>query len=162
TVVSRLGGGFLYYAVDFWDVQVGSRFPQVGQRVRDLTLHNFVVRPIPERSHAGEQLEQQNAERVDIDARVDVLPQGLLGRHVVDGSEDVSLDGKPRRLLPDELSDSKVQDLHVETVRPLAHHHILRLEVAVDHTFAMRVPEYIRNLQRDLDGLGDGQPVPLN
>jgi hypothetical protein len=80
-----------------------------------------------ERQRAGDQLEQHDADRPDIDARRDQAPGQLLGRHV--GRRADAAAGRDRELGPELLGDAEVDDLGDVA----GEHDVRRLEIAVDH-----------------------------
>jgi hypothetical protein len=87
---------------------------------------------------AGQHLEQEDPERVDVASRVDAvgLAPGLLGRHVQDGAHHragdrhAALVGGRGLVTADRLGQAEVEQLGGAVRRD---HHVGRLEVAVDH-----------------------------
>jgi hypothetical protein len=93
---------------------------------------------------AGQHLVQDDAERVDVDAGVDVVGFGdLLGRHELGRAHQHAAPGPLVAAVLHELRDAEVEHLHVvDHVVAFGQEHVVALEVAVDD--ARRV----RGLQR--------------
>jgi hypothetical protein len=111
-----------------------------------------------ERVRPGEQLEGQHAPRVEIGARVHLVPHGLLGRHVR-GRADARTgarerDGVPVRREgargPDGLGDAEVGDDRGALVQE----HVLGLDVPVHQPLPVRVGERARDVAQDAHRLG--------
>ena len=101
---------------------------------------------------AGQQLEEDDPERVDVRAVVDRLARRLLGRDVVRGAEH-------RARLRDAVLDvERARDPEVGHLRaPLAQQHVLRLHVAVHDPALVREGERRGDLAAELDHLVDRQ-----
>ena len=84
-----------------------------------------------ERNLRGQQLVQQTAERVDVDARVDRLAGDLLRRDVVEGADEAAGLGQAR-LGGDVAGDAEVGDVGVLGTLLAAEQDVGRLDVAVD------------------------------
>ena len=95
-----------------------------------------------ERHAAGDELEQDAAHRVDVDAVIDVLAARLLGRHVLGRAEQHAGLGQlaaARRPSTRQLRDAEVEQLHeVGIAEELDEEHVLRLEIAVDDALGVR------------------------
>ncbi len=105
------------------------------------------VRRREERHVAGEQLQQQAAQRVDVGRGRDGLAEALLGRHVrggADGAVDLGQPGQRPGAAQDR--DAEVQHLHQAAV---GDHHVAGLDIAVDDIDPMHVGQHRRDLRRD-------------
>ena len=113
-----------------------------------------------ERARSRGELVQDDAEREDVGTLVDGFAFGLLRRHVMGrAKQDSHLrgDGRERPRLTgrtDELGQAEVEHLHV-AVRP--HHHVFRLDVAMDDCSRMRRHQRAGDLRRDRHGLTNRQ-----
>ena len=107
-----------------------------------------------ERANAGQHLEQDHAERVEIGARVDLLPERLLGRHVLRrsvhhpelGEHLPGLRRLPLAAARDaadrNLGDAEVEHLdEIGIALSLDEHDVLRLQVAVHDAERVRARE---------------------
>src|SRR5437870_6457018 len=89
-----------------------------------------------ERQAARETLEQHHARGVEVAARVELFSREVLGRHVVRGADRHPVLGQPLVLRPvRESGDAEVH--HLEHAARLDHH-VLGLDVAVDHSLLVR------------------------
>ena len=123
--------------------QRGRRRGQAGQR----RLH---VVAAAERRSAGEHLEQEEAERVDVGAGVDRLRLHLLGREVPRGADDRA---GSRQVAPAlGLRDAEVGDLDGPDV---GDEHVRGLDVAMDDAVAVRMVERRGHAACDAHGLID-------
>ncbi len=110
---------------------------------------------------AGEQLEQDHAQGVEVAPRVQCAPRRLLGRHVLGGPLDHALGRElgglaPRALL--ELGDPEVDDLHVVPVPPLrGEEDVLGLEVPVEDALSVDGLQGAAELLGDEDGPVGGE-----
>ena len=125
------------------------------RRIDQQTLvhHRQRIRP-RERRLAGEHLIEHRAQRVDVAALVAALALHLLGRDVVGRAQrrrEPHLRDAPRILLQ---CDAEVDDLDAVAV---AHHDVLRLQVAVHHAVLVQIVEGVANGQRERDRALDGQ-----
>jgi hypothetical protein len=114
----------------------------------------------------GDELVQHAPERPDIGAAIDGLATRLLGRHVGGGAEDdahvggipserrrIHHTGRRRRAIQRErLGETEIEHLH-RPVRP--HHHIGRLQVAMDDALFVCRLERIGDLPCDRQRLGE-------
>ena len=98
------------------------------------------VSPGP-RPPAGEQLEQHDAEAVDVRGGRGQLAARLLRAEVVDGPERRA--GQRQRGLRQGPGDAEVGDLHAALA---GHEHVAGLDVAVDEAAVMRGPQGARGL----------------
>ena len=105
-----------------------------------------------ERHATGDELEQDAAHRVDVDAVIDVLAARLLRRHVLGRAEQHA---GLRELAPPvldlgQLRDAEVEQLHeVRLAEEVDEVHVLRLEIAVDDAVRMCGGERCADLQED-------------
>ena len=99
-----------------------------------------------ERPLAGQELEEDAAERVDIGAAVDLAALDLLRRDVVDRPDEAALarQAADRRDVP---CKSEVADVCVFAVRPRRDEDVPRLHVAVDEAGAVCFVERTRDLR---------------
>ncbi|MEQ9074368.1 MAG: hypothetical protein RLP09_10980 [Sandaracinaceae bacterium] len=148
-VLEALAGALRHAAMDEVPDPRRERQPESshvrGLRV-EVALHRVGDGVAREGQLAHEQLVRDHAERVDVRARVDRLPQPLLRRHVVGGPEDVSLvreaDPAP---LGHGLGEPEVEQRDVLSSARV-HHDVLGLEVTVHHSQRVRA----RHARRDL------------
>ncbi len=94
--------------------------------------HRFAL----ERESPGEDFVEHHTEGVDVRAEVGRLALGLLGGHVGGSAEDDARGGDLGILHLRDSGDAEVHDLHV--ARLGQDEHVLRFDVAVDHTFGVR------------------------
>ena len=130
--------------VDLGGGQGGLAHVLVRHRDRRLTAEGLT---------AGEQLVEDDAGRVEVGARVDGLALGLLRREVGGGAEDVRRLGDRRGRVRDGPGDAEVHHLDLPGIR---HHHVARLDVAMDDTGAMGVLERLEDAVDVADRVGDG------
>ena len=103
----------------------------------------FAQRLRRERQRAGQQLVEDDAERVDVRARVDRHARSLLGAHVLRRAEQAAELRRARvvdvdRPL-DRLREAEVDDVRQRLAGLLVDEHVARLEVAMHDTALMRV-----------------------
>jgi hypothetical protein len=103
---------------------------------------------------AGEHLEEDDAERVDVRLPVDVVAQRLLGRHVVRRAEHAAV--RREAVVVERAGDAEVGDLGRAL---LVDQDVLRLDVAVDDAARVRGAERAGDLDRVGDRLVDRQPA---
>ena len=102
------------------------------------------------RCAAGQKFIQQDAQRIDVAAGVDVelVEAGLLGTHVFERADDLAVLGEHRAFgepLRGGLGHAEVDDFGDGLAVVLGHQHVRGLQVAVDDAFLMGV----------LDGVAD-------
>ena len=101
------------------------------RRLRHRDRDRVVARPRP---RAGRQLVQHHAEREHIGALIDLLSRQLLGRHVARRA-----DQRPDLRDPDLVAAARDPEIgDHDAIRPPLDHHVVRLEVAVDHPRLVR------------------------
>ncbi len=112
-------------------------------------------------SRPRRQLVEDDADRVEIAAVIELGAAGLLGRHVLGRAADEAGAGERGALVVgavDDLGDAEVEHLdEVGLVAPLLHHDVLGLEIAVDDAGAVRVGERREHLGDDAHHAGLGQ-----
>jgi hypothetical protein len=123
---------------------------QRRRRLGEMRRGDRASRPTAERVSAGEHLVRDDAERVEVRAMIRRrVAHGLLGRHVRRrphrdaGGGEIRV--RRRRVLcggGERLGDTEVGDHSV----PARQQHVLRLEVPVHDTPAVRVPERVGQL----------------
>ena len=101
------------------------------------------------RVRARERLVEDQAERVEVGARVHGPARGLLGRHVGERAHDVAR--QRQRVLAGEVGDAEVGQLRRRAARGRAvgHDHVLRLDVAVDDAALVGVVERVGEREAD-------------
>ena len=107
-----------------------------------------------ERHLPGEQLVEDDAERVEVGACVDPLALRLLGRQVGGGAEHRG--GRGHRLVAHRARDAEVGHLHRAVV---GEHDVAGLDVAVDEQVLVRVGERTAHVGGDLQAAVLGQPA---
>ena len=119
------------------------RLVQVGEDDRQLAL-------ALERPRAGEALEEDAAERVDVGAAVDRAALDLLGRDVVDRPDEAAVAGQAadRRDVPGE---AEVADVRVLAVRVRRDEDVAGLHVAVDEPGRVRGVERAGDLRDEVE-----------
>ncbi len=142
------------------DAVVGGQ--QLDQRhgllVHVLVEHGGVVVGL-ERHDAGEHEVEQDADRVDVDALVDLLAEDLLRRQAGRGPEHVLL-GDVRRS-GDQLGEAEVEDLDVVgPPLPLAQHDVGGLDVAMDDAARVGLAEALEHLRGDRHEVGEREASP--
>ena len=128
--------------------QLGSKLTQRGRVAVD-PGDQALDRVALERQLAGEQLPHHAAERVQVRARVEWSALDLLGRHVVDGPDDLAGPGQLGHVGGLAQRDAEVRELDDWRI-PALEQHVGRLDVAVDDPLAVDVVERRGDLdQRD-------------
>ncbi len=140
-------------------------------------LDEHVTESDPGKRHTPRHhLEEDAAERVDIDTVVELLGRlGLLGRHVVGGAEEracLRLGLQHPGARPGELCETKVKDLdEIRIAVALRADDVAGLEVAVDDPSRVRGRQPVGELRRDvqrprhrqhallLEPIGEPQPL---
>ena len=107
----------------------------------------------------GEQLVEDDADRVEVAARVERIAARLLGAHVLGRAAD-DAGARDARLLRvgADLREAEVDDLHEVAAR--AHRledDVLGLEIAVDDALVVRFGERRERLAQDVDDAPEGQ-----
>ena len=97
-----------------------------------------------ERQHAGEHLEQHDAQRVQVGAAVDLLAGDLLGRHEAGRAQHQAGLGLAR---VGDARDAEVGDLHGVAVQLV--HDVGRLDVAVHHVLPVRIGQRLGHARDD-------------
>ncbi len=110
-----------------------------------------------QRAHAGEELVEHHAERVDVGAGVDVAADvGLLRRHVGGRADPTADHGVQRAIgerLRDRLGDAEVDDLGHRLAVALGDQHVRGLEVAMEDAAPVRVLDAVADLHEELEPL---------
>src|SRR5262245_15300656 len=122
---------------------------EVARRRRgrfDLRLHQLVFALAVERDAPGQHFVQKNSERVNIGARIGLLSSNLLGRHVLDRSDEMTFASHPR--CSEHSCDAEVH--HLDGAG-LGQHHIGRLYVAVNNAELVRVIDSIKRQAEQVD-----------
>ena len=119
-------------------------------------IDDFGRRRTLERHTSGQQLEQNHAEREQIDAVIDRSPKRLLWSHIRDRPDDHSRHRHLRRghflrcHVRNEFGEAEVEDLDEAA---LGAHQVCALDVAMDDPARMRLLQGIGHLDADLDDL---------
>ncbi len=104
---------------------------------------------------AEQQVVQHQPERINVRARVDRLALGLLGRHVLDRSDDGAPDGHRRA----GLGRARDAEVHDERFVVTAHHDVGRLQIAVHDAGLVRGRQSRTHLLHDRERPIDRQPA---
>ena len=107
----------------------------------------------------GEHFIEHDSEREDVGPSIDGLATCLLGRHVRDGAHDQALFGLelrlellggfcPRNEGLEQFGQAEVDDLRVAVFR---NKEVVRLDVAVDDAFLVRLGETVGDLKAELE-----------
>jgi hypothetical protein len=128
--------------------------------------HGFAAKIARISASAGGGIED-DAQRELVRPSVDGSSADLLRGHVARGPEDAPLlggeRGLGRRIARDrvgalvDLGEAEVEDLHLSFA---GHHHVLGLQVAVDHTHPVRPGEPTRDLRADARDLAERKSAP--
>ena len=125
----------------------------------DVLDDDLAVALAPEGDLAGQHLEQDDPQRIDIGAVIDLhLPLALFGGHVVRRAHHGTGARLVRHLLLGlgQLGQPEVQDLdEVRIATPGDQENVFRLEIAVDDAVVVRCAEGVSDLR------GDGEGSPL-
>ena len=107
---------------------------------------------------AGQQLEQQHAERVDVGGGGDRAAGDLLGRGVLRRQRDAALARQQRHRLvvAEQLGDAEVEQLDLAVA---GDQHVRRLEVAVDDQVGVGVRDRRLDVQEQADAILDAEPL---
>ena len=106
---------------------------------------------------SGEELEEHDADGEDVGALVDGFTEGLLGGHVVHGSDERA--GLSHAVVLEGAGEAKVHD--EGAAGGLFHEDVLRLEVAVDYAYGVGGLEGAADLADEGDGLLLGEAAFL-
>ena len=98
---------------------------------------------------AGERLEEEAAERVDVGTSVHLVAADLLGRDVVDGAHQLAVG---RAAVGGALGEPEVREVRVLAAALLVEQDVGRLHVAVDEPLRVRRVERVRDLRGDREG----------
>jgi hypothetical protein len=110
-----------------------------------------------ERAASGQQLVEEDRERVDVRARVHAtpVPRDLLGAHVVRRPQRTAFLGerRHRRGLAQRLGDSQVDDLEDDATALPTHQDVGRRDVAMNHGVVMGVLDPVADPEEQLEAL---------
>lgn len=112
------------------------------------------------RNHAGQQLVQQDSERVDVATGVDVprAEAGLLGAHVFQSTDHIahlSLKGFFGQREPDSLGDTEIDDLDFSLPITFGDEDVGRLDIAMNDALLVGMLDRSADLHEELDSLSD-------
>jgi hypothetical protein len=124
---------------------------------RDVGVDQLHRVGLGEGTPTGEELEEGDAEGVEVGPRVDPSadPAGLLGRHVGQGADQPIGRGERRRLVGEERRDRQVGQLHLAGAR--VDDDVLRLDVLVDHAARVDLGERVADLEGDREEARDAE-----
>ena len=107
---------------------------------------------------AGEQLEEQHAERVDVGRGGDLAAGDLLGRGVLRRQGDAALARQHRHrfVVAEQLGDAEIEQLHLAVA---VHEDVRRLQVAVDDQVGVGVRDRRLDVQEEADACLDAEPL---
>ncbi len=107
---------------------------------------------------AGEQLEEQDAEGVDVGGGRDRAAGDLLGRGVLRRQRDTALTGQHRHrfVVAEQLGDAEVEQLDLAAG---GDEHVRRLQVAVDDQVGVGVRDRRLDVQEQADARLDAEPL---
>ena len=133
-----------------------SELAHVGYRLFDVAPRRLEEAAPPKRNRPGKELEQHDAERVDVAAPVRALARSLLGREVLGAPHHRS------RLSQRALGHAS--DAEVGDHRPLAREQdVRRLDVTMNDAVLVGMRQRRADLDRELDGSVDRErPVTLD
>jgi hypothetical protein len=130
----------------------GPPHPNALRRLGDLCGEQRLGRGGGKRRLTSEHLVGHRTERIEVGPMIDVgIGRGLLGRHVGGGAQRHSERGEatlPRRRR-DRLGHAEVGDQGM----PARDHHIVGLDVTMDHAFGVGVSERVAHFAEDPDSL---------
>ena len=136
------GGGILFHAAKHRGLQRrghGRELARAGRRGCQVQVLDLLGAGARERIAAGQHVEHQHAQRVDVRALVDGVAADLLGRHGVRRAQPGALGGQTGhgRVGLDQLGDAEVQQTHDRGPRRLAgrmpDRDVAGLQIAVNH-----------------------------
>ena len=127
------------------------------RRLLEVAVEDLLVRRAGERRCADEALEEDAAERVDVDAAVERPPEDLLRRRVLRRADEVAGDGERARVGALPLAQPEVRDERAAVAR--ADQDVPGLHVAVEDPACVRRVERARDLREDLERAARLQPV---
>ncbi len=151
--------------------ELGRRIPHVCSHWRRVGLENrgnhVAAGSTFESRTAGKHFVQDHAETPDIRSRVGLQPARLLGRHVMDGAEDLPglriCRGGGFCVLSaptaDKLCEPEIEDLH-DPVFP--DHDVFGLDIAMHDARGMSGPERRCDLDADVDDFSQLQLFPVH
>ncbi len=134
----------------------------VGNRLGDLFEQDARDGRCLERNLAGEHLVRDDAERVDVAARVDLaLARRLLGAHVCRRPDRDTRAGQCAAAgVRQRLGDSEIGDHH-SPPGPLEED-VVGLDVPMHDPHRMREPQRVGRFLHDASGFFDGEPLPAS
>ena len=154
---------------------LGGALDEGGDARRHVHPEESDLAVVVEGARPREHLVEHRPERVEVGARIDLLPERLLGGHVLRRAVDHpqlrqdlrrAARGRCRRLLAGQLThrdlgDPEVEHLHEVGVGFALHeHHVLGLEVAVDDPERVRAEERPGDLRGDVERAAELEAPP--
>ena len=118
-----------------------------------------------ERHATGQQFVQENAERVDVGARVDATVDALrvegLGAHVHRRAENLraGFEGEPGFRTVQRLGDAEIDDFRNRLAAFLDDQHVRRLQIPMQDLLPVRMLDAGTDPQEQLQSLDDGQAM---
>jgi hypothetical protein len=128
--------------------------PRARRDRRPLHLEQRLAIVAAERQLAGEHLEEEDAERIEVALRRRLLAPRLLRRHVFGGAEDGALRGESR--VHRQVGEPEVEDL--DEVLPAAarrEEDVVALQIAVHHAEVVGARERGAHLLEDVDAAAE-------
>ena len=112
------------------------------RRFAEVLDENLRYRRIVERHSPYEHFVEDHAERIEIAPLIRWLALGLFGRHVMRSAEDHPRRCECRARGLERFGDAEIEKLgDLVAVAIARHHDVLRLQIAMDYTFAVREHE---------------------
>ena len=129
--------------------QLGGDAAQRGGLAGEHLMHELGAVEGGEGRGAGEQLEEDDAGGVDVDADVDGLADQLFGRHVPQGAEQLALEGEVGAGVAGQLGEAEVEDLDEVEAAAVDAEAIGGLEIAVDDAAVVGGLQGVADLEED-------------
>ena len=143
----------------FGIMPLGRDLARIRRRLREVHEHDLRRRLGLEGQAPREELVEDDADRVEVAARVERIAARLLGAHVLGrAADDAGARDAGLLRLGAHLREAEVDDLHEVAAR--AHRledDVLGLEIAVDDVLGVRFGERGERLPQDVDDAPEGE-----